>query len=176
MPNELNAPNEPVALISFHAGVAVNMNYGVNSSGAAGAVLVAPALQQYFQYEAQMACRDGYIQQQWVELLKSELDAGRPMYYEGLGNGSGHAFVCDGYQNDEFFHFNWGCGGMMDGFYYINDLSTAELGTGGGNGSYNENQAIVYGIKPQGGGGGGTNPDTVELTTYDMKLYSLPLK
>jgi hypothetical protein len=168
MPDLLNEPNQAVALLSFHAGVSVDMNYGVNSSGAAGAVLVQPALQQYFQYEAEIAHRENFTQQQWIGLLMAELDAGRPVYYEGLGNGTGHAFVCDGYQNADFFHFNWGWGGMMDGYYYINDLSPSELGTGGGNGSYNNDQAIVYGIKPANAG----NQEPNEPDNFDLQLYS----
>ncbi|MEK6478326.1 C10 family peptidase [Catalinimonas sp. 4WD22] len=172
MPDEVNAPNEAVALLSFHAGVSVDMQYGVNSSGSAGAVLVQPALQKYFQYEAELAHREQFTQEQWVSLLQSELDAGRPIYYEGMGNGAGHAFVCDGYQDDEFFHFNWGWGGMMDGYYYINDLSPSELGTGGGNGSYNSDQAIVYGITPKDDNGGQDPNEPTDPESFDMQLYS----
>lgn len=170
MPDVVDGPNEAVALLNFHCGVSVDMDYGPDLSGAAGAVLVAPALQNYFQYEAEVAARDNYTDAEWVNLLQSEIDAGRPMYYEGFGNGSGHAFVCDGYQDDEFFHFNWGWGGMMDGFYYINDLSPSDVGTGGGNGSYNSHQKIVYRIIPKGkeDNNGNGNGDPV----VDLQLYS----
>ncbi len=166
MPEAIDGPNEAVALLNYHCGVAVDMDYGVNISGAAGTVLVKPALQNFFGYEAEYAFRSNFSQEEWVRLLQAEFDAGRPVYYQGFGSGTGHAFVCDGYQDDEFFHFNWGWGGMMDGFYFINDLSPAETGTGGGNGSYNSDQSIVYQIKPKEQNGGGGNP------TAALELYS----
>jgi hypothetical protein len=96
-----------------------------------------------------------------MNLLKTELDAGQPMYYEGTGNGSGHAFVCDGYDNNNFFHFNWGWDGLADGYYNINALNPTALGIGSGLGSYNSNQKIVSGVKA---------PTNVQ--TLDMRLYS----
>ena len=44
------------------------------------------------------------------------------MYYAGWGN-DGHAFVCDGYDNNDNFHFNWGWSGSYNGFYAIGDLN-----------------------------------------------------
>ncbi|MEM9832201.1 MAG: C10 family peptidase [Bacteroidota bacterium] len=148
MPNTIFSSNTAVAQINYHCGVSVDMDYGASESGAAGAALVRPALRKYFQYEAEIAERSDYTDTEWVNLLKTEIDAGRPVYYEGSGTGGGHAFVCDGYQGEDFFHFNWGWGGYMDGYYYIGDLSPADLGTGGGSGSYNTNQKIVYQIEP----------------------------
>jgi hypothetical protein len=54
--------------------------------------------------------------------LRSELDAGRPIYYHGFGSG-GHAFNVDGYQGNDFFHFNWGWSGSYNGYYYLDNLN-----------------------------------------------------
>ena len=43
------------------------------------------------------------------------------MYYDGASNTGGHAFVCDGY-SEGYFHFNWGWGGMSDGYFLLTAL------------------------------------------------------
>jgi hypothetical protein len=163
MPNRVTSSNNAVATLMYHCGVSVDMNYGVESSGAFGAIDVAPALKTYFGYPSTVTVneRKNYTSTQWMNLLKAELDAGQPMYYEGTGNGSGHAFVCDGYDNNNFFHFNWGWDGLADGYYNINALNPTALGIGSGLGSYNSNQKIVSGVKAP------TNAQTL-----DMRLYS----
>ena len=162
MPNVVNATNISVATLMYHCGVSVDMDYSPSGSGAAGAVKVAPALKNYFGYPASVAVklRSNFTNAQWMTLLKQELDAGRPMYYEGAGNGSGHAFVCDGYDNNNLFHFNWGWSGLADGNYSLNALNPTQLGTGSGLGSYNYNQKIVSGIQP---------PSSAP--TYNLRLY-----
>ncbi len=164
MPNNVNSPNEAVATLMYHSGVSVNMNYGTGAtggSGAAGAVLVAPALSDYFGYASStIESRSDYTDSQWINILKQELNASRPMYYEGAGSSAGHAFVCDGYDNNDFFHMNWGWGGLHDGYFNINALNPSGIGTGGGSGSYNFNQKIVRNIQP-------TNaPENFDLTMY----------
>ncbi|MBQ5377748.1 MAG: C10 family peptidase, partial [Prevotella sp.] len=80
------------------------------------------------------------------------LDAGRPLQYGGQDpNGdSGHAFVCDGYNSDDYFHFNWGWAGSYNGYFSLNNLDTgANNGqAGAGNGVYTRNQNAVFGIEP----------------------------
>tara|TARA_B110000211_G_scaffold118655_1_gene137454 strand:- start:929 stop:3469 length:2541 start_codon:yes stop_codon:yes gene_type:complete len=162
MPNNVTSSNNAVATLMYHCGVSVDMNYSPQSSGAAGAVMVAPALKDYFSYPSStsVADRNNYTQVQWIQLLKTELDAGRPMYYEGIGTGGGHAFVCDGYDNNDYFHFNWGWGGQADGYFIVSSLNPGSTGTGGGSGGYNTNQKIVKGIEPP-----------IGAQTFDMQLY-----
>lgn len=150
MPNTINNANIAVATLMYHCGVSANMNYGVNSSGAAGAVLVAPALIKYFSYTTNLKVveKKNYSETNWINLLKAELDVKRPMYYEGLGSEGGHAFVCDGYDDNNLFHFNWGWGGVADGYFRANALNPGSLGTGGGAGGYNNSQKVVIGVQP----------------------------
>jgi len=166
MPNMVTSSNIAVATLMYHCGVSVDMYYGVSAqggSGAAGAIKVAPALKNYFGYpnSVEIKERGSYSNSQWINLLKQELDAGKPMYYQGIGNGSGHAFVCDGYDNNDFFHFNWGWSGSSDGYFTINNLSPGSLGTGGGSGGYNSNQSVITGIQSPSG-----------TQTFNMGLYN----
>lgn len=143
MPESIKEPNLAVATINYHCGVSVNMNYGVNGSGAAGSVLVAPALVKYFRYDKSLKIetRDGYSYNQWISMLKEELLSGRPMYYQGFGNVGGHAFICDGFNNDNFFHFNWGWGGSADGYFKMDALNPGSM-------TFNASQSVVMGIQP----------------------------
>lgn len=172
MPNTVNGANNAVATLMYHCGVAVNMEYGPTSSGAY-VIINSPtpnacseyAYKTYFGYDAASVKgkeRVNYTDANWISLLKNELDAGRPIQYAGFGGGSGHTFVCDGYDNNNFFHMNWGWGGYADGYFSINALNPGGGGTGSGTGTYNSGQQAVIGIKPPSGGG----------SMDDMRLYS----
>ena len=120
---------DAIALLEYHAGVSVEMEYGPSASGAYSGDVV-PAMQQYFRYSsnAGFVDRDYYSDQQWIALLKNEIDNGRPMYYSAYSytkdaTRGGHAFVCDGYDDNDFFHFNWGWQGFDNGFYSINAMN-----------------------------------------------------
>ena len=41
----------------------------------------------------------------------------------------GHEFVCDGYDGNGYFHFNWGWGGMSDGYFLLDALNPGAVGT-----------------------------------------------
>jgi hypothetical protein len=149
MPDEVKSANTAVATLMYHCGVGVDMNYGVRASGASPDE-VARAMKKYFDYDSttKMIVRKSYTETNWINEIKSELNAKRPVEYNGYGTGGGHAFVCDGYDNNDFFHFNWGWGGSADGYFNVNALNPGSLGTGGGDGGFNSNQTAVIGIKP----------------------------
>jgi hypothetical protein len=158
MPIKVSSANSAVATLMYHCGVSVDMNYGVNGSYSYSSK-VAPALKDYFGYSnsAELKERKNFTtDNQWINLLKQELDAGRPLYYGGAGSNGvgGHAFVCDGYNNSGYFNFNWGWGGTDNGFFTVNALNTSL-------GKFNNFQSIVIGIEPPSG-----------LKTYNMVLYS----
>lgn len=150
-----------VATLMYHCGVSVNMIYGGNSTGGSAATIyaVANALQTYFNYKNTVNHKQKsfnsniyYSDEEWIALLKADLDAQRPVQYGGQDPqvNSGHAFVCDGYDSDDFFHFNWGWAGGYNGYFSINNLDTgANNGeAGAGNGVYTRDQEAVFGIEP----------------------------
>lgn len=124
MPDVVASQNDAVAMLMYHCGVALEMKY---SSGNSGAYNPVNELIKYFNYssEAEVVDKRFYSKEDWGNLLKSELDLGRPIYYHGTKNScdGGHAFVCDGYQNSDYFHFNWGWGGSFDGYFYLESLN-----------------------------------------------------
>lgn len=159
MPNSLNNNStteqiNAVATLIYHCGVSVDMNYGTGGSGASS-TLVPPALIEYFRYSpsATYVSRDGYDDDSWIAFLKQELDESRPLYYCGNNPNSGHAFVCDGYRNDNYFHFNWGWSGSdgngnNNGYWLIGALNPGSGGSGSGAGTYNLNNAVVAWVEP----------------------------
>ncbi len=165
MPNQVTSSNNAVATLMYHCGVSVDMDYGISSTGGSGAQTldVVNALKDYFGYSSSVEgkYKTNYTDSEWKNLLKAELDAGRPMQYAGTGSGGGHSFVCDGYNNNDFFHFNWGWSGEADAYFNINSLNPGSLGTGGGTGGFNTNQRVIIGIKPP-----------IITQTYDMRLYT----
>jgi hypothetical protein len=175
MPNNVTSTNNAVATLMYHCGVGLEMGYGPNSSGTRSVDVVATALKEYFSYSSstQFTLRESYNDNSWNNLLKEELNNSRPIEYAGIGQGGGHAFVCDGYDANSLYHFNWGWSGYYDGYFNINNLNPGTGGTGAGASNYNEYQQIVYGIQPEtgsgggGGGGGGTSPgEGSPLTLY----------
>lgn len=88
----------------------------------------------------------------WDDMLRGELDAGRPILYSGYyrsGKSSvGHEFICDGYDDAGYFHFNWGWSGYCDGWYVTTSLYTEYANERG----YNSRQSAFFGLKPDEGG------------------------
>lgn len=170
MPNIVSSSNNAVATLMYQVGVSVDMNYSPQVSGAYVISAQSPvtncseyALKTYFGYKntLQGVQRINYNQTQWLNLLKAELNASRPILYVGFGSGGGHCFVADGYDNNDYIHFNWGWGGAYDGYFQINALNPSGTGTGGGSGGYNSGHQAVIGIEPPTG-----------AQTYNMGLYN----
>ena len=141
-----------VATLMYNCGVAVSMNYDLSSGASSKAM--AEAMRKYFKYDQNLEfySRNYYSREEWVSLIKTELNAGRPLLYAGSSQTAGHQFVCDGYDANGLFHFNWGWGGSSDGYFQISALDPSDLGIGGSSGGYNIGQSIVVGLqKPAAG-------------------------
>ncbi|MBP6459367.1 MAG: C10 family peptidase, partial [Crocinitomicaceae bacterium] len=164
MPNNVNSTNSEVAKLMYHIGVSVEMKYGLAASGGSGAALTydsyySPypnghfALRDYFKYDASSIAsifKKNYTDQTWLDKIKSELIEARVVVFEGYASdgSSGHAFVADGFDVNNFIHFNWGWGGSYNGYFSITSLIPSGTGTGGGAGDYTYKQGAVIGIKP----------------------------
>ena len=138
-PEEIHA----VAQLQFHAGVSVDMNYSPEGSGAFSQS-VPDALERYFRYDGgmmQLDHRDWHMSAEWESMLRDNLDLGMPLYYSASGPDGGHAFVCDGYDDSNMFHFNWGWQGLDNGYYAINGFYLSHY-------SFPDGHAAVFGIYP----------------------------
>ena len=123
MPNSISGSNLDIAKLLYHAGVSVEMDYAPDGSGAQSAD-AAVALRNNFRYpNATFSQKTNYSANGWINLLTEQLDNGIPMYYAGSDQTAGHAFLCDGYQNTDYFHFNFGWSGSSNGYFYVNALN-----------------------------------------------------
>ena len=156
MPNQLSTTStstqiNAVATLMYHCGVSVDMMYDIGNNGGSGAYAedVPNALIQYFNYKAtaNIKYKDSYSSDVWISMLKTELNADRPIQYGGSGTG-GHSFICDGYDSNNKFHFNWGWSGRNDGYYILTNLNPGSGGAGGGGYVFNNNQSAIFGIEP----------------------------
>jgi hypothetical protein len=124
MQNDIQNSNpNPIAELQYHAGVSVDMNYAPDGSGAYSED-VDNALRNYFRYGAAVFIeKNNYSQTQWINILKGDIDQGHPLYYSGrTTDNAGHAFGCDGYDDDNLFHFNFGWSGSGNGFYALTNV------------------------------------------------------
>lgn len=138
---------EAVAQLSYDCGIATRMKYDPEGSGT-NDDLAMSALYTYFGYRAstlRIERRDCYAtQEEWDNLVKSELDANRPVLYGGFNRtGGGHEFIIDGYDDAGFFHVNWGWDGSADAYYSIVTLHPSKTSY-----SFSEEQSMVCGIEP----------------------------
>lgn len=113
---------EAVATLLYHCGVATDMVYDWDGSGTYSD-LVPGAMSSYFDYDyCVKRNRGSYSLSNWISMLKAEFDLGRPVYYSGQGEEGGHAFVCDGYNEDDMMHFNFGWSGTDDDYYVVDAI------------------------------------------------------
>ena len=159
---------DAVSWLMLYAGCAAHMQYGLSASGTSDPY-IPKAFNNYFDYDAQLVYRSDYDQPTWEEMIYQELAAGRPMIYNGrAGSGGGHSFVCDGYEYGDYYHINWGWGGMGNGYFVLSVLNPHAAGIGASSSAegYNIDQTAIIGIKP----GYSGQPEEVNhvLTVFNM--------
>ena len=131
-----------VATLMYHCGVANVMGYGAGSSSAISEN-TRTAFINHFGYSSKLgyAERHLYTDAEWRGLLKTEIDSLSPVYYTAYNIfGTGHAFVLDGYRDNDYFHFNFGWGGQADGWYLVSAINAGE--------GYTLWQQAIVGIRP----------------------------
>jgi len=158
MPNKLTASNPAVAQILYHCGVAINMKYSPNFSGAWGfigsvdnldevgnpKIDVRTALQRYFGYAEgiyQIEKKD-FTETEWISAIKTELDKRQPINY----GSSSHSYICDGYDENDMFHLNFGWTGSCNGYFHTSSIIPTQ---GTWNQNHTNGQYAIMGIKPK---------------------------
>ena len=151
MPNSCSSANNAVATLLYHCGVGIDTHY--TSSNSTAYVLYSPAhpynaesaLKEFFGYssDAHGELRSRYDKETWMAMLKSNLEENIPIIYNGFNssNAGGHCFICDGYDANDFFHFNWGLKGNYDGYFEIDDMTPS-------NQNFSYNQGAILDLIP----------------------------
>ena len=175
MPDELLSSADSASIFEtsrflHHCGVSVAMSYGHSASSSNSSKMMAALVSTFF-YSPTMRefSKSSYQDSTWELMLKNELSQGRPVLYAGSSSAIGHAYVCDGY-NGNSYHFNFGWGGLQDGFYLISPTDSVRY-------PYSSGQTAIFGIEPDSSSrtltniGGGTTctyvvKDTVEFISF----------
>lgn len=146
-----HANAEAVANLMYACGVAVDMAYSAYGSGAPSS-LIPESLVSHFNMDKGVTFHQRKYHElfEWEDMIYNNLTNVGPVYLAGTNYNDrvGHAFVCDGYQGDGFFHINWGWGGVSNGYFKITALDPDQQGIGGSTGGYSSDVEAVLGIKP----------------------------
>ena len=145
-----------VATLMYHVGVAADMDYDPDGSGAISSAALA-AITEYFGYNKSIHVlpKDFMKEETVLQTVASDLQEGRPVYISGSTvNQEGHAFVCDGMQSDGYLHINWGWNGSGNGYFALSALDPENQGTGGSASdlAFTEGVCLYTNIKPAVGG------------------------
>ena len=140
---------EAVAKLMRYCGQSAQMDYSPDGSGSL-AFMLSLALPRQYGYDR--GCRwlpHSYFSfQEWEDTIYNELKHQRPVFYSGDNNEGGHAFVCDGYAGNHYFHINWGWEGLFDGNFLLNIL---DYDPDDENSGFTGDQSILIGVqKPTG--------------------------
>ncbi len=150
MPNALAATSTPaqkeaVGRLMYHVGVSIDMDYNPSGSSAYTYAVRDALINRYaYSTDMQYLTRSSYTETQWINKIKTELDARRVVLHSGFcpSPAAGHAFVFDGYDDNNLIHVNWGWGGSYNGYFTMSNLNPGSTYT------FNANQAMLVGIKP----------------------------
>lgn len=150
--NATQQQKDAVAKLMYHCGAAVQMNYGPES----GAAVSSSKLAKYFGYDADLMMdlsRSSFTLDKWMQIIDTELAAGRPVLYGGQASDGGHQFICDGKDGEGLYHINWGWSGSQNGYFDLSLLNPEKGGTGSGSSTegYNRLCSITIGIAPDNG-------------------------
>jgi len=184
MPNKLSnqstdAEKSAIAQLIYHCGVAINTKYSPNLSLAGGdygaqvdvpdhlgnpKIDVITALQRYFGYAGgihQIEKRN-FTETEWISKIKEELNAGRPIIY----GSSSHSYICDGYDEADMFHLNFGWTGSCNGYFHTSSIVPTQ-GTWSSN--QTNGQDAILNIRPN-----GSTSVTETKSAISIKIYPNP--
>lgn len=131
---------DAISWLMLYTGYAMNMDYATDQSGAEYDE-IDQAIRTFgftgYSMEMKRDYDDGtvnYTEEQWAELIQSELVAGRPLVYCAFDMQSdsaaiaGHAFNVDGYNaENDTYHVNFGMSADKNGYFAL-DAFTVDNG------------------------------------------------
>jgi hypothetical protein len=138
---------DAVAQLLHHVGVALDMRYHATSPSLSSDSDIDDMFRDFFDYSAtfEYGISIGYSNLPGV--VRQDIDKGWPVQFNGYSyTYGGHAFVCDGYEvraDGTYLHFNFGWGGIDDGYYKLFSVNCPETGY-----DFNKKYTIVHYIRP----------------------------
>ena len=143
---------QAVANLMKYCGAAIRIDYGNSVTGSSGIPSYIPlALRAFFNYsnDIEYKHRSNFPDDNdWENLIYTELSNYRPVFYDGSKEGvGGHAFVCDGYDGNGFFHINWGWNGDNDGYFLLSVIDSSQ-GSGEPLSGFTLYQSALINVEP----------------------------
>ena len=151
-----------VAKLMADCGIANGASYADGGTGASSGS-AAQSLIDYFDYDLSinMLDRNECSAEYYEGTIQNELRQGRPVMLGGgnsKGEGDAHEFLCDGFNQEGYYHINFGWNGYVNGYFLIS-------ATG-----YDVNPDVIYGIQKNQGGKG----DFVASSSLDFMCVEGP--
>jgi hypothetical protein len=126
----INSPDNDNAELIYHCGVAIGVNYTDSATWIWHSEndRVEDAMENYFGMQTSgLEWKSSYSSSIWINMLKADIDASRPIYYAAVDEirEAAHAWVIDGYNSNNYFHCNWGWtnGSNENAFYSLSSLN-----------------------------------------------------
>ena len=135
-----NADYSSAELLSYHVAIALDMRFAAGGSSPPPGIDVIGRFEKHFQYFVDNCNSENFY-------LKNELDHRRPVYASLTGWPENHAVVIDGYDDQDFFHLNFGWGGHFNGYFMINNNTW--FGTGNAGEKYHTNPPRTFLFSPE---------------------------
>jgi Leucine-rich repeat (LRR) protein len=129
MPSFLNSTStgeeiEEISELLYDIGLSFKTIYMPEGSGA----IDITGISRYFNYKLPTEIRivengnevlTGADSMAFHNQIIANLGKGYPVVVIGYANAAFHAMVCDGYDNEGYYHLNYGWGGQSDGYYHF---------------------------------------------------------
>ncbi len=150
---------DEVAKLVYACAVGMETSFDYDSGMGSGSdiAMAKRFLLENFKYsaDAEILGMGNFSTDEWNEIIYKELQASRPVYMQG----GSHAFVCDGYGGDKYFHFNWGwgCKENGNGYFLLSVLNPGEN-------NYTSDLAAMINIHKR---EGGKEPYTYDIICND---------
>lgn len=162
-----DAQGNAVATLMSDIGHSYAADYMVEATGALPDLNM---LYNSFSYLPSMkyAIREDYSDEEWYSLLRADIDTDNPIFYSGYNEAysEGHAFVVDGYTDNNYFHINWGWAGDYNGFFLLDKLYPSEY-------DFSHEQWIVNSLIPY---RGGTFEGWIQMYSSGMEHEDVPIE
>lgn len=100
-------------LLSYHVAISMDMRFTTGGSSPPS-MSIGKSMEEYFHYFVKGSIKDDFY-------LKNELENRRPVFAAISGLPENHAIVFDGYDDQGYFHLNFGWGGISNGYYLMNN-------------------------------------------------------
>lgn len=122
---------DEISKLMVYCGKAVNTRYGIKESNHVFNDLSNSFLTMFGYTPAPLLTGATYSADDWGTILYENLYKGHPILYSASGRSGSHVFLCDGYKDGAWFHFNMGWGGYGDGYYDFTALTGGNIDLSG---------------------------------------------